>query len=103
MPLTFVTYSRVSTREQDDSFSPITQENSCTEFGVAQGWKPYKRGSHFHDTQTGVSYENRTQLQEVLKLVKAGLVQRVIINDIDRAGRDTEILNSFVQDLYKNN
>jgi len=103
MPLTFVTYSRVSTREQDDSFSPITQENSCTEFGMAQGWKPYKKGSHFHDTQTGVSYENRTQLQEVLKLVKAGLVQRVIINDIDRAGRDTEILNSFVQDLYKHN
>ena len=103
MPLTFVTYSRVSTREQDDSFSPITQENSCTEFGMAQGWKPYKNGSHFHDTQTGVSYEKREQLQKVISLVKAGLVQRVIINDIDRAGRDTEILNSFVRDLYKNN
>ncbi|MDV6373214.1 recombinase family protein [Deinococcus arenicola] len=101
MPLTFVTYSRVSTRSQSDSWSPITQLQSCHEFGISQGWKPYKKEPHIHDTQTGVSYEERQGIQRVLELVKAGLVQRVIINDIDRAGRDGDKLKLFISDIYE--
>ncbi|MBB5235837.1 recombinase family protein [Deinococcus budaensis] len=101
MALTFITYSRVSTRSQGDSWSPITQLNSCHEFGISQGWKPYKKEPHIHDTQTGVSYEERKGIQRALELVRAGLVQRVIINDIDRAGRDGEKLRKFIEDIYQ--
>lgn len=100
MPHTFITYSRVSTLSQKDTWSHVTQQQSCLDFGLAQGWKLYKKQPHVSDTQTGVDYENRAGIKTVLSLVNAGLVQRVIINDIDRAGRDGAVLEKFVEDIY---
>lgn len=100
MPLNFVTYTRISTPGQEGGWSPITQLANCQEFGLSQGWKAYKKEPHIHDTHTGVDYEQRPGIQQILLLVRAGLVQRVIINDIDRAGRDRHVLERLVEDIY---
>src|SRR5690242_20228462 len=80
---------RVSTTGQADSdrFSLPTQESACCAFAVTRGWNVHRI------QQDAISGETiyRPGFQVVLDDLAAGRVGRVIVYDVDRAGRDTYV------------
>lgn len=77
---------RVSTDQQagDTHYSLPSQLSACQAFAAARGWHVY---SVQEDTITGETV-NRPGFQAVLDHLAAGKVGRVIVYDVDRAGRD---------------
>lgn len=80
---------RVSTQTQadDDRFSLPTQLAACQTFAAAHGWQVY---SVQQDSITGETV-NRPGFQTVLDHLREGHIGRVIVYDVDRAGRDTYV------------
>ncbi|XLE19636.1 recombinase family protein [Deinococcus radiomollis] len=103
MSETFVTYSRVSTSDQNTNWSKPNQVAACHSFAESKNWKPY-RECDFDDTQSGATdYIDRITLEKIVNLARSRVITRVIISRIDRIGRDRSVLESFVKDLYKEN
>ena len=99
----FVTYSRVSTSDQNTNWSKPNQVAACHAFAATKDWKPY-REPDFDDTQSGAAnYIDRTTLEKIVNLAKSRVITRVIINRIDRIGRNRFVLESFINDLYREN
>lgn len=80
---------RVSTTGQaeDTRFSLPTQESACRAFAAARGWNIH---SIQQDAITGETIY-RPSFQAVLDDLAAGRIGRVIVYDVDRAGRDTYV------------
>jgi DNA invertase Pin-like site-specific DNA recombinase len=80
---------RVSTTGQADDtrFSLPTQESACRAFADTHGWNVH---SIQQDAITGETIY-RPGFQAVLDDLAAGRVGRVIVYDVDRAGRDTYV------------
>ncbi|GAA5441665.1 hypothetical protein Dcae01_03204 [Deinococcus caeni] len=94
----FAIYTRVSTGKQDDNTSQSVQEVAARAYGEAQGWQFH---GAIHDTQTGKDYLEREGVKRVLRLLESGRITEVVFFKVDRVGRDSDVIRSFVQDIYE--
>lgn len=104
-------YSRVSTEEQakGDYSSTDAQLDACLRFIKRQhekGWRHYPKT--YCDPGVSGKTLNRPAIQELLKDIKAGLIQIVVIYKLDRISRDhkdsvwlLEFFKEHKVDLYE--
>lgn len=89
--------TRVSTDTQKNNFSQEYQYETCKRYSELQGWKIY---GHYHDTQTGTDYLERKAVRDVLALLDSKLIEHVVFMAIDRVGRESEVIKSFIKAIY---
>ena len=91
-------YSRVSTAEQaKEGYSIGEQEERLAAYCEARGWKDYK---HFTDAGYSGANMNRPALQEVIRLIHQGKVNRIIVYKLDRLSRSQKDTLELLEDLF---
>jgi site-specific DNA recombinase len=92
-------YMRVSTAEQEvEGYSPQFQRDQLLEHVRRKEYKGWvtKPEWHFFDVGSGSEVEGRTELQRLLKCVRAGQVDIVLVWKIDRLSRNlSDLLRMF--------
>lgn len=92
-------YMRVSTAEQElEGYSPQFQRDQLLEHVRRKEYKGWvtKPEWHFFDVGSGSEVEGRTELQRLLKSVRAGEVDIVLVWKIDRLSRNlSDLLRMF--------
>lgn len=94
-------YKRVSTLEQSENgHSLAEQEERMTKFADAMGWKIFKVY-----TDAGFSGANteRPALQQLIKDVKNGKVDRVLVYKLDRLSRSQKDTLMLIEDIFLKN
>jgi site-specific DNA recombinase len=82
-----VIYARVSTEEQGEGYSLSTQIEACQKYAIN---KNYQVLEIFQDKFTGTSV-NRPALDELEQFVRNNDIQKIIVYDIDRFSRDSDV------------
>lgn len=85
-------YSRVSSREQAEDTNALEQQIERLRAAGAD--------KVLYDVQKGTK-DNRPQYQELMRLVRAGQVETLIITRIDRISRSLPTLRKIVKELQK--
>jgi site-specific DNA recombinase len=82
-----VIYARVSTEEQGEGYSLSTQIEACQKYAIN---KNYQVLEIFQDKFTGTSV-NRPALDELEQFARNNDIQKIIVYDIDRFSRDSDV------------
>lgn len=94
-------YPRVSTTEQVDNYSIGEQVERLTKYCDAMGWTVYKV---YTDPGYSGGDLSRPGLQELIKDVKAGKVDKVVVYKLDRLSRSQKDTLYLIEDVFlKNN
>lgn len=90
-------YPRVSSHEQVEGYSIGEQIDRLTKYCEAMGWEIYKIY-----TDPGYSGGNteRPGLQEMLKDIKAGKVDKVVVYKLDRLSRSQKDTMMLIEDEF---
>lgn len=91
-----VGYSRVSTEDQADKFSPEVQSRTFKTICEAKGWSLVKE---YSDDESGTTWMDRAGLVEMLDDAEQGLFDLVLVADIDRFSRSQADLHYLVDKL----
>src|SRR3954451_11765706 len=93
-----IIYSRVSTDAQErDGTSLDTQERSCNEFAQSQGWRVVEA---IRDAASGFSLE-RTGIERMRQLLRAGAVDVVIAYAVDRLSRNQNQIGVIFDEIQQ--
>lgn len=86
---TAIIYTRVSTKEQVQNFSLVSQEKICQSYAEKNGWEVLKV---FREEGESAKTADRTQLQEILQYVakNKGKVGKMIVYKLNRFARNAE-------------
>ena len=91
-------YSRVSTAEQArEGYSIGEQEERLAAYCESRGWKNFK---HFTDAGFSGGNTNRPALQEIIRLIHAKKVNRIIVYKLDRLSRSQKDMLELLEDLF---
>lgn len=91
-------YARVSTQEQaQNGYSIGEQEERLTAYCQSRGWTGYK---HFTDGGFSGGNMDRPALKEMIRLIKQGKVNRVIVYKLDRLSRSQKDTLELIEDLF---
>ena len=82
-----VIYVRVSTKGQDEKYSPKVQENTCRRYAKDQNLKVIKE---FREAGSAWKLNARDEFYEMLEFIKAEKIPNVIFAFGDRLSRNTE-------------
>lgn len=91
-------YSRVSTADQmENGYSLEEQEERLASYCKSRGWTDYK---HFTDGGFSGGNTDRPALQEMIRLIKQGKINRVIVYKLDRLSRSQKDTLELIEDLF---
>lgn len=91
-------YSRVSTAEQaKEGYSIGEQEERLTSYCKSRGWTGFK---HFTDAGYSGGNMNRPALQEMIRDIKHGNINRVIVYKLDRLSRSQKDTLELLEDIF---
>ena len=91
-------YPRVSTQEQAmNGYSIDEQIDRMTKYSDAMGWKIYKV---YTDAGYSGANTDRPALQEMIKDIKAGKVDRVLVYKLDRLSRSQKDTLYLIEDVF---
>lgn len=86
-------YTRVSTAGQDAA----RQQAELKQLARGKGWEV---GEEFSDVASGVD-QTRPGLGELMKVARAGKIQKVLVSEVSRLGRKTSEVLSVVEELTR--
>ena len=99
--MTIALYCRVSTDEQaQHGFSIDHQKERLAAFCESQGWKDYEH--YVDDGYTGTNL-NRPQLTRLIRHVRSGRVNMVVVYKIDRLSRKLRDALYLLEDVFEAN
>lgn len=91
-------YPRVSTQEQaTEGYSIEEQIDRLKKYCEAMGWKEYKV---YTDAGYSGGNMNRPALQEMIKDIKAGKVEKVVVYKLDRLSRSQKDTLELIEDIF---
>jgi site-specific DNA recombinase len=93
-------YIRVSTSMQIDRDSLTTQEERLRQYCKAQGWKIHRI---YKDEGVSAKDTKRPAFEELMRDVKAGIIQIVPVTRLDRITRSLKDLISLMESLQQHN
>lgn len=91
-------YPRVSTTEQAENGNSLQEQiDRMTKFSESFGWTIYKV---YTDAGYSGSNTNRPGLQEMIRDVKAGRIDKVIVYKLDRLSRSQKDTLELIEDIF---
>ena len=91
-------YSRVSTQEQALNGHSIDEQNDrMQKYCAAMGWKPCKV---YTDAGFSGANTNRPTLQKLIRDVKAGKIEKVLVYKLDRLSRSQRDTLYLIEDVF---
>ena len=94
-------YTRVSTDAQlEQGHSIPEQKDRLEKYCSAMGWNEYK---HYTDGGFTGANINRPALQNLIKDVKAGKIEKVIVYKLDRLSRSQKDTLYLIEDVFLRN
>ena len=92
-----IIYTRVSSGTQKDNFSQLNQVTASKQFIQDNNFVFYQ---HHHDVQSGLDYLERKGVDLTLQAVRNQKVRLVVFNEVDRNGRDADLIKQFIIDIF---
>jgi DNA invertase Pin-like site-specific DNA recombinase len=99
MPIVDI-YCRTATHNQNTYTKLERQETACREYCQAQGLEVEMV---HREVVAGTAYQNRKEVQHILKRCTEGAIQGVAVADQSRISRSVEQCAAFVAELYQYN
>lgn len=93
-------YSRVSTEIQKENHSIGEQQDMMQKYCEAMKWKPF---DFYTDAGFSGAKLDRPALQKLIRDIKAGMVDKVIVYKLDRLSRSQKDMLYLIEDVFQAN
>lgn len=93
-----VIVARVSTEGQGDNTSHDVQTRACRDLCARKGWDVV---AELEEMESGMLNLSRTQTQQAIEMIEAGVADAVLFYDVSRYSRDGEFQQSLLKRIIR--